>query len=244
MRVRNRLQIENCKLKIRVQVSGIQDSGLSTLAHMTLRKKTFIILQANVSNLQFAICNLQFAIFIMRLAGRCYYRVFCGTCGGARWICRSRNRSDPIAVMRGTAANRWTAGSYDVWLLKGNCRIQQGASDARCGEALLWTSLRVTVSTEIGLRRPMAAVNRRHGSRLSGYPSRIHLNLAIGRKPPQPDPIFDFCRRGWLVPQFHVAFQIGDYLAIRPLSPSARSIHSNASPHRARNRPAECGSCP
>ncbi|MGA2061931.1 MAG: hypothetical protein ABSG67_15705, partial [Thermoguttaceae bacterium] len=47
------------------------------------------------------------------------------------------NRSDPIAVSA-DAANRWTAGSYDVWLLKGNCRIQQGASDARCGEALLW----------------------------------------------------------------------------------------------------------
>ena len=47
------------------------------------------------------------------------------------------NRSDPIAVSA-DAANRWTSGSYDVWLLKGNCRIQQGVADARCSEALLW----------------------------------------------------------------------------------------------------------
>ncbi|MGD0382484.1 MAG: organic solvent tolerance protein OstA [Thermoguttaceae bacterium] len=47
------------------------------------------------------------------------------------------NRSDPIAVSA-DAANRWMSGSYDVWLLSGNCRIQQGAADARCREALLW----------------------------------------------------------------------------------------------------------
>ena len=47
------------------------------------------------------------------------------------------NRSDPIAVSA-DAANRWKSGSYDVWLLEGNCRIQQGAADARCSEAVLW----------------------------------------------------------------------------------------------------------
>jgi hypothetical protein len=47
------------------------------------------------------------------------------------------NRGDPIAVSC-DAANRWTSGSYDVWLLRGNCRIQQGGADARCREALLW----------------------------------------------------------------------------------------------------------
>ncbi len=36
------------------------------------------------------------------------------------------------------AANRWISGLYDVWLLRGNCRIQQGAADARSSEAVLW----------------------------------------------------------------------------------------------------------
>ena len=43
----------------------------------------------------------------------------------------------PITV-RAEAANRWTQGSYEVWLLRGNCRISQGPSWARCREAVLW----------------------------------------------------------------------------------------------------------
>jgi hypothetical protein len=47
------------------------------------------------------------------------------------------NCSDPIAISA-EAANRWKSGSNDVWLLRGNCRIQQGAADTRCSEAVLW----------------------------------------------------------------------------------------------------------
>jgi len=47
------------------------------------------------------------------------------------------NRSDPIAVSA-ESANRWQSGSYDVWLLRGNCRIQQGSANTRCREAVLW----------------------------------------------------------------------------------------------------------
>jgi hypothetical protein len=36
------------------------------------------------------------------------------------------------------AANRWKSGPYDVWLLRGNCHIQQGAATARSREAVLW----------------------------------------------------------------------------------------------------------
>ncbi len=36
------------------------------------------------------------------------------------------------------AANRWKQGAYDVWLLRGNCRLQQGAYVAACDEAVLW----------------------------------------------------------------------------------------------------------
>ena len=62
----------------------------------------------------------------MRLAGRCYYRVFCGNRAGRGGFAGAESkRSDRRYA---DAANRWTAGSYDVWLLKGNCRIQQGAA--------------------------------------------------------------------------------------------------------------------
>ena len=47
------------------------------------------------------------------------------------------NRSDPIGISA-EAANKWQSGSYDVWLLRGNCRIQQGSADTRCREAVLW----------------------------------------------------------------------------------------------------------
>ena len=41
-------------------------------------------------------------------------------------------------VVTAEAANRWMQGSYEVWLLRGNCRISQGPSWARCREAVLW----------------------------------------------------------------------------------------------------------
>jgi hypothetical protein len=47
------------------------------------------------------------------------------------------NPADPIAVSA-EAANHWTSGSYDVWLLRGNCAIRQGTQSARGREAVLW----------------------------------------------------------------------------------------------------------
>lgn len=36
------------------------------------------------------------------------------------------------------AANRWTQGAYEVWLLRGNCRIGQGTHFAGAREAVVW----------------------------------------------------------------------------------------------------------
>ncbi len=47
------------------------------------------------------------------------------------------NSVDPIAVTA-QAANRWQQGSYEVWLLRGDVRFQQGADKAECQEAVLW----------------------------------------------------------------------------------------------------------
>ncbi len=43
----------------------------------------------------------------------------------------------PIVVEAATA-NHWQEGVYDVWLLRGPCRIAQGGSQARADEAVLW----------------------------------------------------------------------------------------------------------
>lgn len=43
----------------------------------------------------------------------------------------------PIAISA-DQANRWVEGSYDVYVLRGNCQIEQGAVMARGREAVLW----------------------------------------------------------------------------------------------------------
>ena len=47
------------------------------------------------------------------------------------------DRAEPIAISA-EAANRWTHGAYEVWVLRGNCRIDQGTGSARSKEAVLW----------------------------------------------------------------------------------------------------------
>jgi lipopolysaccharide export system protein LptA len=47
------------------------------------------------------------------------------------------NREEPIAF-GAEAANRWISGSYDVWVLRGNCYLQQGSQRIRGNEAVLW----------------------------------------------------------------------------------------------------------
>ena len=47
------------------------------------------------------------------------------------------SQSEPIWASA-DAANRWQQGSYEVWVLRGHCRIVQGTSVAQCGEAVLW----------------------------------------------------------------------------------------------------------
>ncbi len=45
--------------------------------------------------------------------------------------------ADPITITA-DAANQWQEGAYEVWLLRGNCRLQQGQTVAQSGEAVLW----------------------------------------------------------------------------------------------------------
>jgi len=47
------------------------------------------------------------------------------------------NRSEPISVTA-QAGTRWAQGAYEVWVLQGDCRIQQGSDSASGNEAVLW----------------------------------------------------------------------------------------------------------
>jgi lipopolysaccharide export system protein LptA len=47
------------------------------------------------------------------------------------------SQADPIAITA-QAANHWQQGAYEVWLLRGNCRIGQGQDAAWSNEAVLW----------------------------------------------------------------------------------------------------------
>ncbi len=41
-------------------------------------------------------------------------------------------------IVAAEAANRWRQGDYEVWVLRGNCRIVQGFTATRSDEAVLW----------------------------------------------------------------------------------------------------------
>ncbi|MCE5302652.1 MAG: hypothetical protein LLF97_06020 [Planctomycetaceae bacterium] len=45
--------------------------------------------------------------------------------------------TDPITITA-QAGNQWEVGSYEVWVLRGDCVIRQGQGLARCREAVLW----------------------------------------------------------------------------------------------------------
>jgi hypothetical protein len=48
------------------------------------------------------------------------------------------NNEEAPVLISAEAANHWKQGTYEVWLLRGNCRIQQGTSLAQSQEAVLW----------------------------------------------------------------------------------------------------------
>jgi hypothetical protein len=61
------------------------------------------------------------------------------------------DHSAPV-VVSAEAANRWKQGSYDVWWLRGNCRLQQGDCQAVCREAVLW------IEPAVGLEKPESKI--------------------------------------------------------------------------------------
>ena len=66
-------------------------------------------------------------------------------CVGFERRARRRKRSrcrEPMTMRRSSVAadeaQHWQQGVYDVWHLRGNCRVRQGETDIRGPEAVLW----------------------------------------------------------------------------------------------------------
>ena len=47
------------------------------------------------------------------------------------------NPEDQV-TLSADAANHWSDGVYEIWVLRGNCLINQGLTYARCSEAVIW----------------------------------------------------------------------------------------------------------
>ena len=71
---------------------------------------------------QFAFCNLQFLL---------------AASAAAQVQLPPLNTAEPVRITA-QAGNHWQAGSFEVWILRGNCAIQQGKATASGGEAVLW----------------------------------------------------------------------------------------------------------
>jgi hypothetical protein len=76
-----------------------------------------------------AFCIFQFAFFILHF--------LLATPAAAEVQLPPANAAEPIRITA-QAGNHWQAGSFDVWILRGNCVIEQGKAVANSGEAVLW----------------------------------------------------------------------------------------------------------
>ena len=86
---------------------------------------------------RFPIFNFQFSIFNLQSLICFLLCLFFAAAASADVQLPELNAAAPIRVTA-QAGNRWQAGSYEVWVLRGDCAIQQGDGLARCQEAVLW----------------------------------------------------------------------------------------------------------
>jgi hypothetical protein len=81
----------------------------------------------SIFNFQFSIFNIQFLLVLLFLAAPAAAQVQLPEPGNTA----------PIRVTA-QAGNGWQSGSFEIWVLRGDCVIQQGKAVARCAEAVLW----------------------------------------------------------------------------------------------------------
>jgi hypothetical protein len=88
------------------------------------------------TNPQSAIHNPQFVVVILRLL-LCVAALLVALPAPAQ-VELPEFQSDQPIVISAAGANHWREGAYEVWLLEGGCRIDQGAGSARGRQAVLW----------------------------------------------------------------------------------------------------------
>jgi hypothetical protein len=103
--------------------------------------------------------------------------------------------SAPIRI-RADGATHWPQGNYEVWVLRGNCRIQQGDVSARGTDAVLWVDraeaysgrpskviayLEGGVKVDFGSRGDPHSISRREADRLEDktWLGRFHTTAGI-----------------------------------------------------------------
>ncbi len=80
------------------------------------------------------------------------------------------DRNAPIEISA-DAGNRWQQGAYEVWLLRGNCRIAQATGLVECREAVVWVLRR-----EANDDRPTKVIAYCEGQ-VSASESRHHFRM-------------------------------------------------------------------
>ena len=61
-----------------------------------------------------------------------------GKCAFASNITINPPNANAAIVVRADRANRWRDGSYEVWVLRGNCQILQDNASTLSDDAVLW----------------------------------------------------------------------------------------------------------
>lgn len=115
--------------------------------------------------------------------------------------------AQPIRITA-QAANRWQQGIYEVWLLRGHCRIRQGTGSAACNEAVLWIDhaeatgsprskiiayLEGNVSVRLDDRARAARLTDR--AWLGRFYTSAEIQVQVGRVAGRPDALPDVYQR-------------------------------------------------
>ena len=73
----------------------------------------------------------------LAVIGLCLAIFFCSARAWAQVDVPEFDRTSSVDISA-DAGNRWQQGAYEVWLLRGNCRITQGKGAAQSREAVVW----------------------------------------------------------------------------------------------------------
>jgi hypothetical protein len=155
----------------------------------------------------------------------------------------------PIRI-RATSASHWPQGSYEVWVLRGDCRIEQGEVSARASDAVLWIDraeafsgrpskviayIEGGVNVEFGKRGDPHSISQRQSQTLQdkSWLGRFHTTAGIemaapvtGSEPAVKPALFERGRTAW-APQ---VVQPAQFSAEEIAPPSGQPVGPRASP--------------